>query len=91
MERRARTRQQSRPMLFIDPQTEYITVAKLRLLTRRSLKEMRHPIIVTGDSRPAAIILNYQQYLDFQASWIKATEMAAQLSAGFDHMMAKVG
>lgn len=55
---------------------EFISVAKLRLLTRKGLKELRHPLIVNGDSRPAAIILSYQQYLRFQELWIEAARQA---------------
>lgn len=67
-------------MLFMDPQMEYITIAKVRRLTIKSLRDLRHPLVINGKTRPEVIIVPYAQYLAFQEAWILATEMARQLA-----------
>jgi len=75
-------------MLFIDPQTEYITVGKLRLFTRKALRELRHPIVINGTTRPTAIIMSYDQYLEFQENWIRAAQLAERMGEQFNRLMA---
>lgn len=52
---------------FLDPNVEYVTSSKLRLLNMKALRALRKPMIVTTREKgPCAVILSYDTYMSMQ-------------------------
>jgi hypothetical protein len=52
---------------FLDPNVEYVTSSKLRLLNMKVLRSLRKPMIVTTREKgPCAVILSYETYMSMQ-------------------------
>jgi hypothetical protein len=53
---------------FLDPSLEYIGTSKLRLLTGKTIKALRRPLLVQDQKRntPLAVIIKYERYIQIQ-------------------------